>query len=378
MVAIFFLVLCGFHQMGLYFAKGPVKRQRQYFLSKKHACPNFFPFENKVDLFGPILRPKLPTAAKVSRAYSSKPKKLPKRLLLFALRLIYWSAMHLGCSVIAIVSVERMILANRLQTNPIPGSVGQILVLAIGAANLVAVLWEITRNFWCEARKSHSRLQDTLSMHTYFSFRPVEEEQLELALQELLYSCRDWSLIPGLYVMDYREESLDSLLRTALLRELVKRLNATVKEGNDPTPIGKYLEIRAVDKMCPSNDENAGREDVALSQAAAHGHLRILQALLEDYGGCGNGNRRKVSLPGRDKDNFEILLPFLQSAEEVRNLCESLKFAEYAAGMTSQWEILGLLEKSQDYLREQEMQSEEKWDTSSTATVPESLDQGLD
>lgn len=181
--AIGFLILCFFHSSAFhYHDKVPVNDYRQYMTSKKYVDPAIFP-ESKASFFGPVFRPKFPTTAKITQACREQQKKIPNVLLCFVLRLAHWSAMQIGCPVIATVSVERMIRANHLSTGPISGSTGQMLVLAIGIGNLVALLKEMISDYWLEIHKSPSRgISDPLIIHMYCSSRPPDEAQMETAL----------------------------------------------------------------------------------------------------------------------------------------------------------------------------------------------------
>ncbi|PLB44815.1 hypothetical protein P170DRAFT_479363 [Aspergillus steynii IBT 23096] len=315
-----------------------------------------------------MLRPRFPSGGKISRVYRTDPKKLPKALLLFTLRLVYWSAIHLGCPVIAIISVECIISANGLPTEPIAHSTGQMLVLAMGIANLAALLWEIASDYWIQVQRSSSHLQDTLSMHTYYSSKPPDEEQLESILAELLYSSRHWGLVPGMFITHMRKQSLASLLQTALVRELVKKLNATVEKDKAPAPIERYFEIRAAEKLRSSHSDNGDYKEVALCQAAAHGDLSALQILLFDYGGNEKGGKFRVC-----DEKEEIVLPVPQSADGIMKLCDLARLFECAADEGSQWETSRLLNKYCEYLREQATQMDGTSDTSSTVTLSESV-----
>lgn len=372
MTAIFFSILCFLHRRGLFYGQELVEKQQQYKLSKKHACPNFFPFENKVDFFGPILRPRFPNGVKFALACSTEPRSVPKSVSLFVLRLVYWFAIHLGCPGVAIISVERMIQVNELQTEPVANSTGQILVLAMGIANLVASLCEIASDYWHEMKRSPICLQDTLSMHTYFSSRCPEEDDLEPILEDLLSSHKSWCHVPGLFMLRDQNHSLASLLRAALLQELVKKLRATVMKENASPPIEKYIEIRATERLCSCHRDNGGFKDVALTQAAAHGDLRALQILLGDYEGDKNWNL--VSFSDKSDEASEILMPIPETVEDIRQLCHSIQLAEFAADEGAQWETCRLLEKYHTYLREKASQIKGNSESASTATLSESIE----
>lgn len=151
----------------------------------------------------------------------------------------------------------------------------------------------------------------------------------------------------------------------------MKELQANTKANNGaPALIERYREIEAIEKMDFNHSREKDYRGVALCQAAAHGHHGILQMLVDDfdiYGGYGNW--RRFCFPGEGKEGSSIMLPISRSVDGIMRLCQSVKFAEYAAIDGYQRESSSLLESYHKYLMEQAAQYDRKSDVSSNATT---------
>ncbi|KAK0619682.1 hypothetical protein B0T14DRAFT_566509 [Immersiella caudata] len=93
--------------------------------------------------------------------------------------LAHWLAVNFLGPLLSAVSVERMLVANRLSTSGITDWTGQMIALLTGITNLCVALWNIFRRRLVdrEETKSGQRAQ-LLQLHAYLSKRPLDESEM--------------------------------------------------------------------------------------------------------------------------------------------------------------------------------------------------------
>jgi hypothetical protein len=110
------------------------------------------PFERKVARKN-LLRPEFPVVDSFSIA----------QILRLLRDVIHYFLIYLAGPLIAIISVERMVAANHLETDSAFGSAGQIIALFTGLMSAILACWEITKQWYTNRRSSDTeavRTQD--------------------------------------------------------------------------------------------------------------------------------------------------------------------------------------------------------------------------
>lgn len=104
--------------------------------------------------------------------------------------IFHWFIINLLGPLLAIISVERMLVANQVSTPALLESSGQMIALLSGIMSFCTAVWDIAR----PAAKASNI--DLLASHMYITRRPLSKEEMEKALENLKEAVDEYSVFP--------------------------------------------------------------------------------------------------------------------------------------------------------------------------------------
>jgi hypothetical protein len=107
-----------------------------------------------------------------------------------AMSVFHWFVINLLGPLLAITSVERMLVANQVATPTVLESSGQMIALLSGIMSFCVAVWDIARP---AARASNV---DLLASYMYMARRPLSEKEMEKALENLSKAVDEYSIFP--------------------------------------------------------------------------------------------------------------------------------------------------------------------------------------
>ncbi|OJJ31380.1 hypothetical protein ASPWEDRAFT_45321 [Aspergillus wentii DTO 134E9] len=263
---VFFFILLMIHTFEYWSENG--KKVEKYDLARRRGVHCGLPFPSIPAMSRGFLRPRVPRI--IARFKWKKP--YARRIVILALRVTHWLFINFIPPLAAIISAERMIHANQLNVGALSDSAGQILVLIMGIANMISLLWEI-------ARRPNKPYEDPLAAYMYHchSSSPCDRDEASQILRELLRSYINYDPIVRL---DARKHPLESLFRTALMEQSRKSIIDAAGHGDLSTVNEILASQKTRDYHQHSPDVKIPRS--ALNFAASYGHVEVVKRLLED------------------------------------------------------------------------------------------------
>jgi hypothetical protein len=105
-----------------------------------------------------------------------RPRLKSRTMMALVCSTFHWLIMNVVGPVIAVTSIERMLVANRVATSAILDSSGQMIALLTGIVSLCLAIWDIGRIFVKDTNI------DLLASHTYLSRKPLSKQDMEQSL----------------------------------------------------------------------------------------------------------------------------------------------------------------------------------------------------
>ncbi|PLB50860.1 hypothetical protein P170DRAFT_508956 [Aspergillus steynii IBT 23096] len=202
------------------------------------------------------------------------------RVLGAILLLFWWIILNIAAPIIAVVSVERMILVNSIRTSPISESAGQILILLIGTFNLLSASREIVSILWVNYCGSQPPpVQSLLDIYAYHFPTPVDKRDLREILQETIWAHHRFGPDISLRFEMDSQASLLSTLRMALVCELGDEMDTNAKNGGKSS-LEQFRTLRVLEDLFPELPEFRSCRGAALFTATNQGRLDVLKLLL--------------------------------------------------------------------------------------------------
>ncbi|KAE8372502.1 hypothetical protein BDV26DRAFT_274074 [Aspergillus bertholletiae] len=98
--------------------------------------------------------------------------------------LAHWTMINLLGPLLAIISVERMLRANHIDTEGILSSSGQMMALLTGIGSLCMALTELMKDIW--AKDQPDVVEDLLTAYAYCSSSPLSDVRTKSAVQQFI------------------------------------------------------------------------------------------------------------------------------------------------------------------------------------------------
>jgi hypothetical protein len=278
-----------------------------------------------------LLRPPISWSTKRLRRLG-KPGITRRHYICAAIVPTHFFMVNLGGPIIAIISVERTIQVNELQTSPISESTGQILVLILGITMLITALRQVISESLRASRgiEVHWRL-DVLGAHAYYAPKCLSAYGTRLVLEHLLddYVSHTYdSVVSG---KQHKGDSLVSRLQRALVHQMARNLKMRSKDGIFDT-LEKYRELEALDTQFSAppaveHQQVSTTPELAVRLVARDHNIEATKQLLR--GDSKEEELREVCWPADGKSFSEVVrLPFPKSADKMERILDLISIIE--------------------------------------------------